>query len=837
MERCYHITLDLYQQKNYSNLIFYRLDRGNSLSVSFEEKGQPLSLHDKTVLVKWQDTYRLNTRIEGDRVLVPMDGAALSTAGRQELVIGLYDSENALTVQKIYYQVLEGLGDMDNIPDQPVEETVIGQLINDMTAVNTAEETRESNEAARKQAEVGRISAEQSRSLAEDARKQAEESRVSSEQQRQTAEQERTKAYETAEAQRETLYTLAEDNRDARYQSAETARDLSYATAEDNRDSLYQSAETLRENGFQASQAERNEAFESARQQWKPEHDAAYQAAENERNQFYTSAENNRDERYATEESFRSNQFAQQEENRQAAENERQQSEDDRNSAEKLRGDAEEERITQESNRVFNEKERNYNEADRVKAETARETAEEERRQKEQARTDAESARAAAETARTTAEQERQTAEMQRQENEETRQAAYLGMNKTFASAISNSVSGETISVNDASPVEHPLDVTVQSKNLLKITSLYRNSSDYGVTFTLLEDMGVHISGTSEGGEMTYNLLPVPDLPIGTYTFCMKDKSAANCSYLSIYVFMLEDGVQKYYGGLANPITVEVTENKRIQYLQIRVRKNNPVDEILYFQLEEGETATEYTPYISDLSAVKVSRYGKNLFDVGEIGDYSCYGTSVYSYYIEGNNIGTTPVSRSAMNYVLRENTSYHPGTYTLSGCFTNNTTEKANPRLIFRLFDKDGNILTEHGVIDDCNYNTHYKGHHKIIYNTAGRFSYTLTVPNTVAYWQLGFAFGVDASSYSGNAEGNIEYSNIQLETGSTATEYVPYAGTQTVTANPDGTVEGLTSVAPNMTLLSDTPGVIMDVTYNADTKTYIDQKIASLQALLLEE
>ncbi len=765
MERCYPITLDLYQQKNYSNLVFYRLDRGNSLSISFEEKGQPLSLMDKTVLVKWQDTYRLQTRIEGDRVLVPMDGAALSETGRQELTIGLYDSENALTVQTIYYQVLEGMGDMDNIPDQPVEESVVGQLINDMTALNTAEETRMANESARKEAEAGRASAEQSRTIAEDARRNAEESRASSEQQRQTAEQERKEVFQTAEEQRATLYHLAEENRDARYQSAETQRDLSYTTAEDNRDSLYQSAAALRQ-----------EAFVEAQQSWKPEHDAAYQAAEEYRNQLYASAENFRDEQYATEENFRSIQFTQQEENRQAAEIARQQSEDGRASAETLRGDAEEERIARESNRILAEQERKDNEADRLRQETARETSESARKQQEQARTDAESARAATE-------QERQAAESQRQANEQTRQTAYLSMNKTFASAIANSVTGETISAKDVSPVSHPLDVTVRSKNLLNITSLQRHSADRGVSFTLTEDMGVSVSGTSVGGNTSYNLLPVPDLPVGKYTFSIKNKTKDNCPHLVIYVFMQVEGEERYYGGTADPVTVEVKENQTIKHLQIRAVSDYAVDETLYFQLEEGNTVTPHTPFITDLSAVSVGIGGGNLYDDSA----KTVGIQIYeggvTKAVESINLSgyipVLPSSKVTINYCNR-----------------------------WEFYDAQKKVVEGGDITKSA---------------TVQRI---IDVPETACYMRF---------TYHNTSD---DGTSVMAVVGKSIMPYCPFTFPLSVyRADQSGNVAGAHSIAPDMHVCSNTEGVVVDMTYNIDTKTYIDQKFAALQALLLEE
>jgi hypothetical protein len=48
---------------------------------------------------------------------------------------------------------------------------------------------------------------------------------------------------------------------------------------------------------------------------------------------------------------------------------------------------------------------------------------------------------------------------------------------------------------------------------------------------------------------------------------------------------------------------------------------------------------------------------------------------------------------------------------------------------------------------------------------------------------------------------------SNIQIEVGETATDYEAYKAPQTATADENGNVAGLTSVAPTMTIISDSP------------------------------
>lgn len=69
-----------------------------------------------------------------------------------------------------------------------------------------------------------------------------------------------------------------------------------------------------------------------------------------------------------------------------------------------------------------------------------------------------------------------------------------------------------------------------------------------------------------------------------------------------------------------------------------------------------------------------------------------------------------------------------------------------------------------------------------------------------------------------------------VQFELSETATEYEPHKKVQTAEVAEDGTVTSLTSVSPNMTILADTEGAMIECEYNIDTKTYIDRKIAEL-------
>lgn len=104
-------------------------------------------------------------------------------------------------------------------------------------------------------------------------------------------------------------------------------------------------------------------------------------------------------------------------------------------------------------------------------------------------------------------------------------------------------------------------------------------------------------------------------------------------------------------------------------------------------------------------------------------------------------------------------------------------------------------------------------------------------------------------ASGYSDAGVQTI--SNLQIEKGSAATAYTPYIAdmntvqvtrkradgtdSQTYAPESDGTVAGMRSVAPSMTILTDNAGAIIKAIYNANTKGYIDKKINEAVAPLL--
>lgn len=73
-----------------------------------------------------------------------------------------------------------------------------------------------------------------------------------------------------------------------------------------------------------------------------------------------------------------------------------------------------------------------------------------------------------------------------------------------------------------------------------------------------------------------------------------------------------------------------------------------------------------------------------------------------------------------------------------------------------------------------------------------------------------------------------------VQFEQNNKPTEFEKHKDLSNYNPSSNGIVEGVTSLSPTMTLLTDTEDVTVECKYNVDTKAYIDQKFAELQALI---
>lgn len=188
------------------------------------------------------------------------------------------------------------------------------------------------------------------------------------------------------------------------------------------------------------------------------------------------------------------------------------------------------------------------------------------------------------------------------------------------ANALKGRKSGATVSLTDVSPIGHTLDVRVSSKNLIPFPYkslrgvLDKGSSDThnGITYTVNDDGSVTMNGTATGTSIFYLSSSAYSWKIrpGKYVF----DSVTNNSYY--YSITLIDDVTGATTELNNRYEhngriIEIANESTISAYRIAIAQGNNVNNLtVYPQMEVGTAPTEYTPYVPDVSVVKVHQFG-----------------------------------------------------------------------------------------------------------------------------------------------------------------------------------------------------------------------------------
>ena len=379
-----------------------------------------------------------------------------------------------------------------------------------------------------------------------------------------------------------------------------------------------------------------------------------------------------------------------------------------------------------------------------------------------------------------------------------------------LASAIKNTLKGEVLTTSDVSPVEHSLKVNVESKNLLAYPYYHTSSELNGITWTDNGDGTITVNGTATA-DAYFSLRNMAEgiTLKGTYFLSGCPVGGSGTSY-EIYLTNLDYTIYKRDFG--NGVTVNITEEEPFG-IYIVVRKGTTVKNLVFKpQLEKGTTATDWTPYV-DVSSVEVSRYGKNLL--------------AYPYYYPDNY----PYGNKTPNgYILNgvEWTDNGDGTVTANGTATEQS--------YFTLRHKTlGNLRKGKYFLSGCpkgGTNNNY-----VIYIMGDTLPYAIDNGDGLLFEVTNEEpINIIISIRQGATVDNIVF-KPQLEVGVVGTEREEYKPVQIVTANADGTVNGLTSVSPNMTLLA-SDGVVINLEYNKDTTKHIGNHVkADPQALTVDE
>ena len=212
---------------------------------------------------------------------------------------------------------------------------------------------------------------------------------------------------------------------------------------------------------------------------------------------------------------------------------------------------------------------------------------------------------------------------------------------------------------------------------------------------------------------------------------------------------------------------------------------------------------------VTDLTAVKVTRCGKNLIPLPysqlPIGTTTLNGIE-FTVYEDGsilmNGTATTGFSRYLYNN-KQDLLGLRAGDIITGSKWVSDDSQIANFNLTFNYYNIDGDM--KEGVIN------------------LGAYHRNLTTTITEDY----VGWGIYIYISSGKTFDNLLI-KPQLELGKTATDYEPYVESTEYTPNADGTVNGVTSLYPNTTLMTNTDGVIIDCEYLTNNyKPVLDNRI----------
>lgn len=358
---------------------------------------------------------------------------------------------------------------------------------------------------------------------------------------------------------------------------------------------------------------------------------------------------------------------------------------------------------------------------------------------------------------------------------------------KVFEEAFIDQASGSALALSNAAE-NSTFDIKVRSKNLIPYP-YYKPDGEYtsnGMTIVINGEGDISVSGTPTGIIQVTLYEGEPLVKSGTCV--LSDGRGAVNAAIFLELYTVDDTYITALSTANGDCIYNAEDYPTVGKWYIRAkRRANGVEAsgTIKPMLNVGTTAMPFAPYVSDLSAVGVKKYGKNLIPYPY--HSSSYSQNGLTYTDNGDGSITVngTATASAMFFITGNQASrlfLKAGTYTLSG-------NPAAFQLILYAYENTSS-------------------------NTAiASFPTTNSTPKTFTLTQDAYCL-VYISSKTG-----LEVNNVvvkpQLELNSVATEYEKPIEPTTYAVSADGTVEDVTPIYPNTTLLTDTAGAVIDCTY----------------------
>ena len=350
----------------------------------------------------------------------------------------------------------------------------------------------------------------------------------------------------------------------------------------------------------------------------------------------------------------------------------------------------------------------------------------------------------------------------------------------------------DIVTVDNAQNTVKSVKAQLANKNLIPYPYAETQSTINGVSITYGEDGSVIFNGTA-ANNVYFKVFERLKFPAGKY-YLSGTPTEGGQKVAFLYFFATDNPNTTYNAYTPNGVACSLSGTEYSG--RIYIAKGQTVENLVFKpQLELGTTSTAYTPYVPDLTAVKVTRCGKNLFSLtnrswanfGDNDPTAVRNISKDNFYFK----------ITANNYAINLTTNYE----IIDGNSIRITTTNAYGLGIpFHLIA--GQQYTISCIKSDdiqCRINI---GYYDIEGNyLSGKFdASTFTMPEN-AYWAILCFVGFISS---GTAE-ELTFSNIQLELGTTATDYEPYKECAEYTPTATGEVTGITVLTPTTNIMND--------------------------------
>ncbi len=354
-----------------------------------------------------------------------------------------------------------------------------------------------------------------------------------------------------------------------------------------------------------------------------------------------------------------------------------------------------------------------------------------------------------------------------------------------LAGALKRSAAGNTLKITDASALKAPFEVWIEqgkipSKNLFQITE----ERDLFAEVGLLAPAGTSEIGWSCAEDIQWDTnIELNDslsyLPAGTYTLSITESSG---NWYTEYLALTLGGNEEYYYKF--PLTFTITEenayseDNRMIFSLTRYGINEGESGTVMIQIEKGETATEYVPCGTELSPLgDLFVTGKNLFDRNAVTNNA--------QLVTGKDETMAMTTFVVSDYIM----------------IPPNTTFIGNRINRCAFYDKNKVFLRDIGYQE-------YTATRRLVTNENE--------------WYIRFSYAKSIS----------DGSDVQIELGSNLSEYEPFRTLAKYTPSEDGTVEGVMSLYPSMTLYTSSGNAILHAKYNQDINKVIANIYSKIQS-----